>query len=85
MSAIPQTIIVGSGFAGLETAFLLRMRARDKADITLVSERSTFTFRPNTIYIPFGAAPDKLVFDLDRAARASAQQVQPMLEGLSGS
>ena len=25
------------------------------------------------------------VFDLDRAARASAQQVQPMLEALSGS
>lgn len=67
MTARPQIVIVGSGFAGLETAFLLRMRARDKVDITLVSERSTFTFRPNTIYIPFGAEPDKLVFGLERA------------------
>jgi sulfide:quinone oxidoreductase len=67
MSARPQIVIVGSGFAGLETAFLLRMRARDKADITLVSERKAFMFRPNTIYIPFGAEPEKLEFDLDRA------------------
>src|SRR6188472_3713920 len=67
MSARAQIVIVSSGFAGLETAFLLRMRARDKADITLVSERKAFMFRPNTIYIPFGAEPEKLEFDLDRA------------------
>jgi NADH dehydrogenase FAD-containing subunit len=67
MSATPHIVIVGSGFAGLETAFLLRMRARDAVDITVVSEREAFTFRPNTIYIPFGASPDKLEFALHRA------------------
>src|SRR5690348_12746088 len=56
--------ILGAGFAGLETAFLLRMRLRDRVDLTLVSEREAFTFRPNTIYVPFGAEPDDLVVDM---------------------
>jgi NADH dehydrogenase FAD-containing subunit len=57
-------VILGAGFAGLETAFLLRMRMRDQANLTVVSERETFTFRPNTIYVPFGADPADLVVDL---------------------
>src|SRR6266540_2603658 len=59
--------ILGAGFAGLETAFLLRMRLRDEADLTLVSERPAFIFRPNSIYVPFGADPDDLVVDLYKA------------------
>jgi hypothetical protein len=39
------------------------MRMRDAADLTLVSEREAFTFRPNTIYVPFGAHPGDLVAD----------------------
>jgi sulfide:quinone oxidoreductase len=61
--------ILGAGFAGLETLFLLRMRLRDRADLTLVSEREAFTFRPNTIYVPFGADPDDLVVDLSKPLR----------------
>ena len=64
MTDRPRITILGAGFAGLETAFLLRMRLRDRADLTLVSEREAFTFRPNTIYVPFGADPDDLVVDL---------------------
>jgi NADH dehydrogenase FAD-containing subunit len=56
--------ILGAGFAGLETAFLLRMRLRDEVDLTVVSQRQAFTFRPNTIYVPFGADPADLVVDL---------------------
>jgi NADH dehydrogenase FAD-containing subunit len=62
-------VILGAGFAGLETAFLLRMRMRDAAELTLVSEREAFTFRPNTIYVPFGADPDDLVVDLVKPFR----------------
>ena len=62
MSERTRITILGAGFAGLETAFLLRMRLRDP--LTLVSERERFTFRPNTIYVPFGADPDDLVVDL---------------------
>jgi sulfide:quinone oxidoreductase len=61
--------ILGAGFAGLETAFLLRMRLRDKADLTLVSEQRSFNFRPNTIYVPFGADPADLVIDLEKPFR----------------
>lgn len=40
------------------------MRLRGRVDLTLVSEQEAFTFRPNTIYVPFGADPDDLVVDL---------------------
>jgi sulfide:quinone oxidoreductase len=66
MSEKTRITILGAGFAGLETAFLLRMRMRDDAQITLVSEREAFTFRPNTIYVPFGADPDDLVVELEK-------------------
>jgi NADH dehydrogenase FAD-containing subunit len=39
----------------LETAFLLRRRLRDAIDLTIVSDRDAFSFRPGTIYVPFGA------------------------------
>ena len=45
---------------GLEAAFYLRMKLEDRADITLVSDRDYFLFKPNTIYIPFGLDPEKL-------------------------
>jgi NADH dehydrogenase FAD-containing subunit len=64
MTDTPRITILGAGFAGLETAFLLRMRLRDRARLTVVSERDAFTFRPNSIYVPFGADPDDLVVDL---------------------
>jgi NADH dehydrogenase FAD-containing subunit len=69
MTDKPRITILGGGFAGLETAFLLRMRLRDRADLTLVSEREAFAFRPNTIYVPFGADPDDLAVDLSRPFR----------------
>jgi sulfide:quinone oxidoreductase len=61
--------ILGAGFAGLEAAFLLRMRMRDRVRLTLVSEQEAFTFRPNTIYVPFGADPADLVVDLAKPFR----------------
>jgi len=64
MTDRPRITILGSGFAGLETAFLLRMRLRDRVDLTVVSPQREFTFRPNAIYVPFGADPDDLRVDL---------------------
>src|SRR5437588_8334886 len=69
MSDRQRIVILGAGFAGLETAFLLRMRMRDAAELTVVSEQEAFTFRPNTIYVPFGADPDDLVVDLSKPFR----------------
>ncbi len=69
MSARPKVIVAGGGFGGLETAFMLRMRMHDDVDLSLVSDRDSFLFKPNTIYIPFGADPSSLLVDLARPLR----------------
>ena len=61
--------ILGGGFGGLEAAFYARMKLEDRADITLVSDRDYFLFKPNTIYIPFGLDPDRLKVGLARPTR----------------
>jgi sulfide:quinone oxidoreductase len=66
MTVKPRVLVLGGGFAALETAFLLRMRMRDEVDLTLVSDRDSFVFRPNTIYVPFGADPNSLLVDLGK-------------------
>ena len=50
----PRVVVVGSGFAGLESAFYLRQRLGQRVDLTVVSENDHLLFKPNTIYIPFG-------------------------------
>lgn len=64
MNAPARIVVLGGGFAGLESAFLLRARLGERADITLVSDRDAFLFKPNTIYIPFGAKPESLLIPL---------------------
>jgi len=49
MAAKPKIAVLGGGFAGLETAFYLRHRVGDKADLTLVTDQDHFLFKPNTI------------------------------------
>ena len=59
MTAAPQVVVLGGGFAALEAAFLLRMRLHEQVDIRLVSDRDHFVFRPSSIYVPFGADPSR--------------------------
>ncbi|MDX1664522.1 MAG: FAD-dependent oxidoreductase [Candidatus Promineifilaceae bacterium] len=59
----PHILVIGAGFGGLEAAFYLRMRMPE-ARITIVSEKSTFLYRPDTIYIPFGLDPEKIKISL---------------------
>jgi sulfide:quinone oxidoreductase len=66
MKAKPQILILGGGFAALESAFLLRMRLHDEVDIRLVSDSDDFVFRPNSIYVPFGADPASLLVGLQK-------------------
>ena len=63
-----RVVVLGGGFAGLEAAFLLRARLGERAELTLVSDADEFLFKPNTIYIPFGADPASLLIRLDRPA-----------------
>lgn len=60
----PRVLVLGGGFGGLETAFYLRKRLGKHVDLTLVSDRDQFLFKPNTIYIPFGKEPERFVFKL---------------------
>lgn len=69
MSAKSRIVVLGGGFAGLESTFLLRSRLGNRADLTLVSDSPDFLFKPNTIYIPFGADPASLLIPLERPAR----------------
>ncbi|HET8679866.1 MAG TPA: FAD-dependent oxidoreductase, partial [bacterium] len=66
----PRIVVLGGGFGGLEAAFYLRMRLRDRAHLTLVSDQDRFLFKPNTIYIPFGLDPERLMISLEKPARA---------------
>jgi sulfide:quinone oxidoreductase len=66
MSAKPRVVVLGGGFAGLETAYMLRMKLHDAVDLSVVSDRDTFLFKPNTIYIPFGAAEESLLIPLHK-------------------
>ncbi|MGW5740954.1 NAD(P)/FAD-dependent oxidoreductase [Amycolatopsis sp. NPDC003861] len=63
-------VVLGSGFAGPETAFALRALANpDRVRLTLVSDRDDFLFRPNSIYLPFGAAEAPLHVPLAKPLR----------------
>jgi sulfide:quinone oxidoreductase len=69
-NAAPRIVVLGGGFGGLEAAFYAKMRLGERAYITLVSDHDHFLFKPNTIYIPFGLAPDRLKVPLARPAQA---------------
>lgn len=77
MTSNPRVVVLGSGFAGLETAFMLRMRLGAAVDITVVSDRDTFLFKPNTIYIPFGAAEESLLIPLRKPLHRGHINFQP--------
>lgn len=66
MNAKPHVLVLGGGFAALESAFLLRSRLHDAVEIKLVSDRDHFLFRPNSIYVPFGGDPESLQVDLEK-------------------
>ncbi|MBS0261120.1 MAG: FAD-dependent oxidoreductase [Planctomycetes bacterium] len=64
MSARPRIVVLGGGFGGLESLFYLKQQLGDRADLTLVTNKPYFLFKPNTIYIPFGEPPEKYEVDL---------------------
>ncbi len=61
-----RVVVVGGGFAGLECLFYLRHTLGHQVDLTLISDRDYFSFKPNTIYIPFGEDPAKFRLELSR-------------------
>ncbi|HXF97834.1 MAG TPA: FAD-dependent oxidoreductase [Gaiellaceae bacterium] len=83
MTQTQNIVVLGGGFAGLEAAFLARERLGERARITLVSDRDEFLFKPNTIYIPFGADPASLLIPLAKpAAKQGIGFVKGVVEGV---
>ena len=77
MTISARIVVVGGGFAGLESAFLLRAKLGARAQITLVSDRDQFLFKPNTIYIPFGASEESLLIPLEKRNRQARHPFRP--------
>lgn len=59
----PKVVVLGGGFGGLEAGRYARQRL-PRTGITLVSDKEYFLFKPNSIYVPFGLEPAKLMFRL---------------------
>ena len=57
MTALPNVVVLGGGFASLESAFLLNHLMRGEVNLTLVADQPDFVFRPNLVYVPFGTDP----------------------------
>ncbi|MQM26188.1 NAD(P)/FAD-dependent oxidoreductase [Glycomyces albidus] len=68
MHTAPRVVIVGAGFAGLETAFTLHAHLGDRARLLLIADQRDFVFKPNSIYLPFGGDEEKLHVPLTDAA-----------------
>jgi len=69
MSSDSRVVVLGGGFGGLETAFNLRLLADGAAELTLISDQDHFLFKPNSFFVPFGLAPEKLKVPLAPAAK----------------
>lgn len=75
-TAKPKVVVLGGGFAGLETLFYLRSKVGDRAELTLMSDQDHFLFKPNTIYIPFGQDPERFKLDLSKPTRRKAIELR---------
>ena len=61
--AKPKVLVLGGGFGGLEATLYTRMRLPD-AEISVISDKDYFLFKPNMVYVPFGLDPGKLTLRL---------------------
>ncbi|HVX63136.1 MAG TPA: FAD-dependent oxidoreductase [Pirellulales bacterium] len=84
MTAKPKIVVLGGGFGGLEAAFYLRHKLGDRAEMSLVTDQPYFLFKPNTIYIPFGADPERFKIGLDRPTqRKNIRLVQSRVQEIT--
>lgn len=62
--AVPRIVVAGGGFAGVESALMLRDALGERAAITVVSTETTFTMRPDAVYLAFDGTAAELEIPL---------------------
>jgi sulfide:quinone oxidoreductase len=68
-------LILGSSFAGLNAAFALKRRLRQRAEITVMDQNPRFLFIPSLIWlVPGWRTPDEISFALEPALRRKGIQ-----------
>jgi NADH dehydrogenase FAD-containing subunit len=65
ISPRPRVVVLGTGVAAIEATFLLHSRLSERVDLQVVSDSERFLFRPNLVYVPFGAEPEASELDMD--------------------
>jgi sulfide:quinone oxidoreductase len=63
-----KVLIVGGGFAALETALALRALAEERVDLTVISPNTRFAYRPSATAEPFEARQTAVAYDLGKIA-----------------
>ena len=87
MNTTPSRVVVlGSGVAALQAAFLLEMRLSGRVDLDVVSDRDDFVLRSNLVYLPFGADPVTSTIDTaDGLMRKGIRSTPGHVEGVDTS
>jgi sulfide:quinone oxidoreductase len=78
-----EILIVGGGFAAVESALAMRALAEDRVTLTLLAPEPVFRYRPAATSEPFGLAPSRC-YDLRTiAADVGAEYHQSRLEAVA--
>jgi sulfide:quinone oxidoreductase len=82
----PRVVVLGSGVAALEVAFLLERRLSGRVDLEVVSDRDDLVLRSNLVYVPFGAEPSASTIDTaDVLMRKGIRSTPGRVEGVDTS
>jgi NADH dehydrogenase FAD-containing subunit len=76
-------VVLGTGLAGLETAFLLDSRLSGRVDLQVIYDDERFLLPPNLVYVPFGADPSaSSIFVTESLARKGIDGEPGRVEGV---
>jgi NADH dehydrogenase FAD-containing subunit len=75
---LPRVVVIGTGIAAVEATLLLHSRLSGRVDLRVVSDSDRFLYRPNLVYVPFGAEGSELDMEMVLANRGIPLQVQPV-------
>jgi sulfide:quinone oxidoreductase len=82
----PRVVVLGTGVAALEVAFLLDRRLSGRIDLHVVLEHDDLVLAPNLVYVPFGHDPNDSTIDVaDVLMRKGIRSTPGRVEGVDAS